>query len=252
MPRDSLIVAGVAAVLVLATAGAVASGLGTAGAQSTAQPADRTVSVAATGSADASPNQAVIRVAATAEGNSSAAVRDTLAADAEALRAALDELGVDYETTQYAVREVDDRDRRPPREERPSTPAADYRGVHAYQVTLDDPDRAGGVIGAATEAGAEVTDVELTLSEEQRTELRGDAIRDAMTDARSQADTIAAAGDLQVTNVATVDASQGRYVPVRYEAADAGGDGAAPQTVISEGEVSVTYRVEVTYNATTA
>ena len=239
MPRDSLIVTGVAAVLVLATAGAVATGLGTAGAQSTAQPADHTISVAATGSADASPDRAVVRVAATAEGNSSAAVRDTLAADAEALRTALDELGVDYETIEYRINSVDER-HRPPREE---TPSADYRGVHVYRVTLDDPGQAGDVIGAATGAGAEVTDVELTLSEEKRTELREDAIRAAMTDARSQADTIAAAGD-------TVDASQGRYVPVRYEAA--AGGGAAAETVVSEGEVSVTYRVQVTYNATTA
>lgn len=246
MPRDSLIVAGVAAVLVLATAGAVATGLGTAGAQSTAQPADHTISVAATGSADASPDRAVVRVAATAEGNSSAAVRDTLAADAEALRTALDELGVDYETIEYRINSVDER-HRPPREE---TPSADYRGVHVYRVTLDDPGQAGDVIGVATGAGAEVTDVELTLSEEKRTELREDAIRAAMTDARSQADTIAAAGDLQVTNVATVDASQGRYVPVRYEAA--AGGGAAAETVVSEGEVSVTYRVQVTYNATAA
>ncbi len=248
MPRDSLIVAGVAAVLVLATAGAVAGGLGTAGAQSTAQPADRTVSVAATGSADASPDRAVVRVAATAEGNSSAEVRDALAAESEALRAALDEFGVDYETIEYRIYSVDERER-PPRE---AAPSAEYRGVHAYQVSLDEPDGAGAVIDAATEAGAEVTDIELTLSDEKRTELREEAIRAAMTDARSQADTIAAAGDLRVTNVATVDASQGRYVPVRYEAADAGGNAAAPRTVISEGEVSVTYRVEVTYNATTA
>ena len=248
MPRDSLIVAGVAAVLVLATAGAVAGGLGTAGTQSTAQPADRTVSVAATGSADASPDRAVVRVAATAEGNSSAEVRDALAAESEALRAALDEFGVDYETIEYRIYSVDERER-PPRE---AAPSAEYRGVHAYQVSLDEPDGAGAVIDAATEAGAEVTDIELTLSDEKRTELREEAIRAAMTDARSQADTIAAAGDLRVTNVATVDASQGRYVPVRYEAADAGGNAAAPRTVISEGEVSVTYRVEVTYNATTA
>ena len=250
MPRDSLIVAGVAAVLVLATAGAVAAGLGTAGAQSTAQPADRTVSVDATGSAEASPDQAVLRVAATAEGNSSADVRDSLAADSESLRTALDELGVGYETTQYRISSVDDRERRPP-SEAGDAPAADYRGVHAYEVTLDDPDRAGDVIDAAAGTGADVVDVELTLSDEKRTELREDAIRAAMNDARSQADTVASAGDLRVTSVATVDASQGRYVPVRYDAADAGG-GAAPETVISEGDVSVTYRVQVTYNATTA
>lgn len=247
MPRDSLIVAGVAGLLVLATAGAVATGLGTAGAQSTAQPADHTISVAATGNADASPDRAVVRVAATAEGNSSAEVRDALAAEAEALRAALDELGVDYETIEYRINSVEERER-PPRKEGSSAP---YRGVHAYQVTLDDTNRTGAVIDAAADAGAEVSDVELTLSEEKRTELRKEAIRNAMNDARSQADTIAAAGDLQVTNVATVDASQGRYVPVRYEAAAAGG-GAAAETVVSEGEVSVTYRVQVTYNATTA
>ncbi|MEF8887698.1 MAG: SIMPL domain-containing protein [Haloarculaceae archaeon] len=250
MPRDSLIVAGVAAILVLATAGAVATGLGTAGAQSTAQPADRTVSVAATGNADASPDRAVVRVAATAEGNSSAEVRDALAADAEALRTALDELGVDYETIEYRIHSVDEHDRRPPREGGDAS-AADYRGVHAYQVTLDDTNRTGAVIDAAADAGAEVSDVELTLSEEKRTELRKQAIRNAMNDARSQADTIAEAGSLEVTNVATVDASQSRYRPVRYEAA-AAGDGAAAETVVSEGEVSVTYRVQVTYNATTA
>ncbi len=248
MPRDSVIVAGVAAVLVLATAGAVAAGLGTAGAQSTVQPADRSISVAATGSADTSPDRAVVRVAATAQGNSSAAVRDALAADSEALRTALDGLGVEYETTEYRINAVDERER-PPREPRPG-PSAEYRGVHAYQVTLDTTDSTGSVIDAATEAGAEVTSVELTLSEERRTELREDAVQSAMTDARSQADTVAAAGDLRVTNVATVDASQGRYAPVRYEAADAGGGAAG--TVVSAGEVSVTYRVEVTYNATTA
>lgn len=250
MPRDSLIVAGVAAVLVLATAGAVATGLGTAGAQSTAQPADRTVSVAATGSADASPDQAAIHVAATAGGNSSADVRDALAADTEALRNALDELGVDYETGHYSIQRTDE-ERRPHREGAASTPAADYRGVHTFRVTLDDPGRTGVIIDAAADAGAEVSNVEFTLSEEKRTELREDAIRNAMADARAQADTIADAGDLRVTNVATVDASQGRYVPVRYEAADGGG-GAAAETVVSEGEVSVSYRVEVTYNATTA
>ena len=244
MPRDSLVIAGVAAVLVLATAGAVATGLGTAGAQSTVQPADQSISVTATGSADTSPDRAVVHVAATAQGNSSVVVRDALAANSEALRTALDELGVDYETTEYRINAVDERER-PPREERAS---AEYRGVHAYQVTLETTDNTGSVIDAA--ADAEVTDVELTLSEEQRTELREDAIQAAMTDARSQADTIAAAGDLRVDSVATVDASQGRYVPVRYETADAGG--AASETVVSEGSVSVTYRVGVTYNATAA
>ena len=63
----------------------------------------------------------------------------------------------------------------------------------------------------------------------------------------------AANGGLQVTSVVAVDASQQRYRPVEYEAAaplaaDAGG----ADTSVETGDVSVRYRVRVTYNATRA
>jgi uncharacterized protein YggE len=246
MTRDTLLVAGVAAVLVLATAGAVAVGFGTADAQTTATPADRAISVSATGSADASPDQAVVHVAVTGEADDPATVRDTLATGAQDLRDRLDELGVEYETTEYAI------EQRPERPPERRTDAPPYRGVHAFQVTLDDPDAAGDVIDAAVEAGAEVGHVELTLSDAQRETLREEAIRDAMADARSQATTIASAGDLTVTGVATVDAAQRHYSPVRYEMAAAASGAAAADTVVSQGEVSVSYEVSVTYNATDA
>ena len=57
--------------------------------------ANRTVAVDATGEADAAPDQAVVRVAATAEGDDPQAVRDDLAANSDALREELSNAGVE-------------------------------------------------------------------------------------------------------------------------------------------------------------
>ena len=210
--------------------------------------ANRTVSVDATGEADAAPDQAVVRVAATAEGDDPQTVRDDLAANSDALREELSNASVEpdqYETDEYRIRER----RRPPREEDGDAP--DYRGVHGFVVTLEDPQRAGEIIDAAANTSAEIEVVRFTLSEDRRTELRERAIEDAMDDARSQAEAVAENGDLEVTSVASVDASQQRYRPVEYEAAapraaDASG------TEVETGDVSVNYQVRVTYNATRA
>lgn len=198
--------------------------------------------VSAVGDADAEPDQAVVNVAITAEGEELGPVRDELASGTEELTAALDDLGVEYETADYDIDQ-----RRHPREER-EMPT--YLGMHAFTVTLDDPDSTGDLIDEAVDAGAVINNVRLTLSEESRQELRDEAIQAAMDDARHQADTIANASGLQVTGVSTVDASQQRFSPVSYdEARESGGD-AAPPTQIETGTVSVTYAVDVTYNAT--
>lgn len=247
MTRTTFALIGVIAVLVAGTVGAVGLGLATdSGTQTT--PGESSVSVSATGSASAAPDQAKVRVSVTAEGNDSADVRSALATDAAALRDALDALdGVDYETAHYGIGEIHDRER----ERTPGSSDAAYRGAHAFVITVDDPERVGTVIDAAADVGAEIDGVQLTLSDEKRADLRDDAIEDAMDDARSQADTIATASDLTVTTVASVDASMDRYQPVAYETAAASdGAGGSADTVIESGEVSVTYTVSVTYNAT--
>ena len=204
--------------------------------------ADQTVAVDATGEADAAPDRAVVRVAVTAEGDDPGVVRDNLTRGADALREEFEaaSIGPDqYETDEYRIDER--RDEFPP-----------YRGTHRFVVRLDDPQRAGDVIDAAANASAEVQTVRFTLSEDRRTDLRERAIEDAMADARSQADTVAANGGLQVTSVVAVDASQQRYRPVEYEAAAplTAADGGS--TSVETGDVSVRYQVRVTYNATRA
>jgi uncharacterized protein YggE len=218
------------------------------GADAPADSADRTIAVSAVGDDDAAPDRAIVRVAATATGDDPAVVRDELAADTDALRSALEAAGIaeeDYETATYRIDEVH-HPREPGAED--ETPA--YRGVHAFEITLDDPDRTGAVVDAAADSDAEINDIEFTLSEESRTELREEAIGDAMGDARTQADTIADNGDLSVTGVRRVDATQRSFSPVRYDAVAEDGAGGAAETAIETGSVSVEYEVVVTYNAT--
>lgn len=243
MQRDRIAVLIITASLLAMTLVGVAV-VSPIGADAPADSADRTITVQAVGSADAPPDRATVRIAATATGDDPATVRDDLAADADALREALESIGLtdeDYETSSYRIHEQH-RPHDKPREE----PA--YRGVHAFEISLDDPDRTGDVIDAAAESDAEINDVEFTLSDERRDELRTRAIQAAMSDARSQADTIADSGDLHVTGVQRVDATQRDFRPVRYELD--GGDAAAAETAIETGDVSVQYRVSVTYNAT--
>ena len=231
--------------MALVTAGGIAAS-GSVGAQDTADTestAGKSIQVSATGTTEAEPDEAVVRVAVTAESDEITTVRDDLATGSAELTDALDELDVDYETTEYDIRQ-----RYGPRDEGDEP---QYQGTHAYEVTIDDPDRVGEVIDAAAGAGAEIGNVQLTLSEQRRTELRDDAIEAAMNDARHQADTIAATSGLSVTGVSTVDASQQQFSPVNFETARSFAtdqESGAPPTEIQTGQVSVTYSVTVTYN----
>jgi len=235
-----------AALVVAAVAGAgFVHGSGPAGASDSDSGTDRTISVTAQGSAEAAPDQAVVRVAVVATGDDPAAVRDELADGAADLRENLEAVGVDeddVETTDYDIRQP-----RSHRDDRPDDP--EYRGAHAFRVTVDDPDDVGTIVDAAADAGAQVQQVRFTLSEERRTELRDRALENAMEDADRQAETLAAAGGLEVTGVAGIDATDRRYSPVSYDAAAAerGGGG---DTTIESGDVSVSTTIRVTYNAT--
>lgn len=240
----ALLTVGIAVLAVLA-AGTVA-GLGTAGAETpTAQPSERTISVDATGEAEASPDKAIVELAVTAQGDNPGEIRDELVAGSSDLRTELDNLGVDYETRHYSI---DENRNRNPREPGPSD--SDYRGVHVFVVTLDDTDAVGSVVDSAANVGAEVANVRLTLSDEKREQLREQAIEDAMDDARQQANTVAASGNLELSGVMTVDASERRYRPVSFDAAGATEGAAEPPTEIASGDVTVTYNVDVVFEAT--
>jgi uncharacterized protein YggE len=240
MERNTVIVLGAIAFAVV-TAGALAA-LGTVGAQEQSPVGNQTIAVDGSGTVDAAPDRALVRVSVVADGESPSAVRDDLATQAADLEAALDDLGVEYETTNYNVRQTHDSKERD---------VADYRGVHAYEVTVDDINVTGSVIDAAAETNAEIGGISLTLSDETRDDLRDEAIQAAMEDARSQADTLAESSGVEITSAVSIDASAGdvRPVPVRYEDSASGDAAASPPTTINAGDVTVRYSVSVVYEA---
>ncbi|WP_336325826.1 SIMPL domain-containing protein [Halovenus sp. HT40] len=249
--QHTLVVAVLAIAVSVAGVGALAAvsdGTATAAAQdgdsetvNDSDAPDRRIHVSAVGEAKAEPDQAVARVAITAEADSVGEVRDELATGSNSLTSALDELGVEYETAQYDISERHQR--------RTQQPPAEYEGTHAYEITADDPTLAGEVADTAASAGAEIGSVTLTLSADRREELRSTAIDNALQDASDQSEAIADASGLEVVAPVSVDASQRRFVPAPFESAQADGDDGGPPTEIAAGTVSVTYEVDVTYEA---
>lgn len=210
----------------------------------------QTIQVAATGQVATEPNRAVLRVAVSARGDKVDAVRQRLAENASRMREALREAGIEEDQIQTVRYDIGQNYRH---EERSSEPQ--YRGRHSYQIVLNDTDQAGSVIVTAVENGASlVENVQFTITDEKRRELREEAVADAVEAAGGQADAAAVSAGLSVTDIRTVRTGELRAQPYRVQetaALAAGGDsGGAP--AFAGGSVTVTARVLVTYNATSA
>lgn len=202
---------------------------------------DSTISVAATGSATADPDLALVRVAVEVRAETAEAAREAAARDASGMREALRELGVPddaVETTGFSIRpEYDHRS--------DSRELIGYTAVHSFEIE-SEVDEAGAVIDAAVRGGASRVDgVQFTLQEETRRDLRQTALTAAMTDARADAETIASAGGVRVGSLHAASTSDVRFIPVEYRLAE---DGAADaSTTIEPGPVTVTASVQATY-----
>lgn len=250
------VAATVALTVVLVTAGCAGTFDGaTAPGTTTATPAEtedtggRTIQVVAAGQVDAEPDQALVRVAVVETASNITTVRRRLAANVSQLRAALADRDIRDDRISTAFFDIS-RERRQPR---PGEGAArtPYRGIHAFAITVD-PNRTGEIIDAAIGNGASrIDDVRFVLSEPTRRALRNEVLSDALANARTQAETIAASMNLTVAgvrSVRTVDTGPGIAAAGEVTASAEGG---AP-TEIASGPVTVTTRVQVTYNATTA
>lgn len=205
----------------------------------------RSISVSAAGSAQTSPDQVTVAVSVVATGSDAPAVRQRLAEDASRMRSALADIGVgddQVQTDRYDLR----RDRRPPETDQDQP---QYRGEHSFTITVSDTDRTGEIIDTAVTNGADTIDrVQFTLSEDRRRSLRQDALRDAMDNARTQADTLAGESGLTVTGVHTVETAENAYGP-RFEAAARPADGGGG-TSVDSGPVGVRVQVDVVYEVT--
>lgn len=123
-----------------------------------------------------------------------------------------------------------------------------YRVTNTLTVTLHEVSKVGDVIDIGVANGVnEASSIQFMLSDDQAQALRTEALKEAVSRANADAQTVAAALGVSVGAVGNVEISQG-YTPVlyhNYNAVDMKVAGAA--TPIEAGDVTVTATVTVTY-----
>ncbi|MFA6363012.1 SIMPL domain-containing protein [Methanoregula sp.] len=127
-----------------------------------------------------------------------------------------------------------------------------YQVTNTLRVTLKDTNQTGQMIDTAVNAGANKVDsIQFMLSDAQGQVLRSQALSKAVSNARADADTVAAALNVTITGTNTADISQG-YTPVVYNRYDnlalESQSGKAASTPIQSGDITVTAQVSITYN----
>jgi uncharacterized protein len=119
-----------------------------------------------------------------------------------------------------------------------------YTATNTVRVTLDDLAKIGTVIDTATRAGANhIQGIQFTLRDPQA--VRSQALREAATKARAEADALAAALGLKVVRIIEADETNPLVVPVRNVAFARAELGSAP-TPIQAGTVDVDANVSLT------
>lgn len=204
-----------------------------------------TITVSTTGDAEAEPDLAILRLESSATATDPETATNRLARNVSRLRTALGRVNVSDDqirTTDYNLFEVSDRGE--PGRHRNVTR---YRAQQGITVEIQNTSRAGVLVDVAVANGVTaIRGVEFTLSEETQSELRNQALEEAMGDARSQAETLAATENLQLTGVRSISTMDGVVQPFELRESAALAD--AP-TQIDGGPVIVVASVQVTYNA---
>lgn len=238
----------VGALLVVATlAGGVVMGdAGNSAEQKNAT--DRTITVSATGTAETNPDKAVVRVAVEHTADNASEAREAVAENVSEVRSALADIGIGEDQVRTDDYDIYRHERRQPTRGGEGEAEVVYRASHSLSIELSEVDRSGEVIDVAVANGAtSVRNVQFTLSDETREELKQQALENAMDGADAKAQTIASSAELTLGQVRTVDA-QDRHRPVRA-VETAAGYSAGADTDISAGPVTVSTSVTVTYDA---
>jgi uncharacterized protein len=126
-----------------------------------------------------------------------------------------------------------------------------YRVTNTLTVTLHDVSKTGEVIDIAVANGInQAESIQFMMSDEQSQVLRTQALQKAVSRARSDADTVAAAMGTTITGVKNADISAG-YSPVlfqnyQYDTVGAAMKSSTP-TPVQPGDITVSATVTVTY-----
>jgi uncharacterized protein YggE len=205
----------------------------------------RIISVSGVGEVSAAPDLVVLAVAvettAARAGDAVTENANRSAKVAAALRALLGKQDK-LTTTSYAVEPRYDAGKRgEPGEAR----IIGYVARNEVQVELHEIDAVGGLIDAATNAGANrISNLQFTLA--NRNEQLRAALQKAAGEARAQAESVAAALGVTLKQLVAASTSTGPILPRRFDLGMAAAEMRAP-TPIEPGSVSVTATLQVTY-----
>jgi len=242
----SLALVALAVALALALAFSLRGGSGpdtafaaaTAAPGSAISPSDRTLTFTGSGDVELQPDTAIVGVSVHGDGASSddaqAVASDKMKAILQALRS-LDSVHIaDADLETQGVN---------------TSPDWEHEGRfisdQSLSVTIHDPARAGEVMAAATQAGADSVNGPSFSLAEQSAAYR-DALRSALADARSKADAAAAAMSVHILGTTTISENSGGGGPIMY-AADAAGKAASSAPPVQIGPVTVSAQVTVTF-----
>lgn len=214
----------------------------------------RTITVSKHGEVTAEPDTAIVHVSIEATADSASAVRDELSARSAELNDGLIAAGTPEDnitTGRFSIRERRERARIRDREADDGEPqeTTRYEGTHSFSIDVDDVEAVGSVIDTAVESGADtVSHIEFTLSEEQRADLREEALNLAIESARNESEFVAGEVDQSVVDVKSVDTSGGGVSSVRREyataeAADSGSTELQPDDVTVRATAKITYLI---------
>lgn len=150
------------------------------------------LSVSASGQAESRPDRAQFNAGIETFSRSAKQASEANAEKIEDIVTALRELGVeadDIQTQNVSVRRIEWGDRK-----------GQYQASNVFQVTMDDPDRAGEAVSTVTEAGANVlSGPSLTMSDPET--VANVAYADAYAAARKRAEAYAEAAGMEISRV---------------------------------------------------
>lgn len=122
-----------------------------------------------------------------------------------------------------------------------------YRVSNTLLIRIDDIGRVGEVIDTAVSSDAnQVNSIAFLFSEEKATQLRAEALKQAVNRTRTDAASVASALGVQVIGPREVQVDSGA-TPIAYERASSGLDTAAPKTPIEPGSLKVSANVQVSW-----
>lgn len=206
---------------------------------------EHTISVSGTGQVIISPDVADLRLGVSVTKPTVKAARASAAESMTKIIAALKKLGIadaDLQTSGLSLQPVYDytNNSNPPK-------LTGYTLSNGVSVTIRDLDKIGDAIDDGLAAGATTLDG-VTFRVDDPAKAQEQARKQAMTQAKSIADTLASSAGISITGVASISETSGPTpYPVYYDAARAAGIAADAPTPINVGTNEVTVTVSVVY-----